>query len=106
MVSIVPGRPEEMQQRFLEITPEQTEGRIARALLGIMQYAGTKTDKGIRIDIDLSREDLADFADTTHYTVSSILSDWTRKGWAATSRRQITVMDAHALRLRTETSLS
>ncbi|MGM0452177.1 MAG: Crp/Fnr family transcriptional regulator [Thermodesulfobacteriota bacterium] len=98
-------RLEEMQQRFLEITAEQTESRIARAILGIMQHAGTKTDKGIRIDMDLSREDLADFTGTTHYTVSRILSAWTRKGWIATNRRQITVMDAHALRLRTETSL-
>lgn len=106
MVSIVVDRLEEMQQRFLEITAEQTERRVARALLGIMQHAGTKTDKGIRIDIDLSREDIADFTGTTHYTVSRILSDWTRKGWIATSRRQITVMDAHALKLCTETSLS
>jgi len=105
MVSLVLDRLEEMQQRFLEITAEQTERRIARALLGIMQHAGTKTDNGIRIEIDLSREDIADFTGTTHYTVSRILSDWTRKGWIATSRRQITVMDAHALKLCTETSL-
>ncbi|MCF8026387.1 MAG: helix-turn-helix domain-containing protein [Desulfobacteraceae bacterium] len=53
----------------------------------------------------MSREDLADFTGTTHYTVSRILSDWTRKGWITTNRRQITVTDAHALSLRTETSL-
>jgi len=106
MVSIVIERLEEMQQRFLEITAEQTERRVARALLGIMQHAGIKTEKGIRIEIDLSREDLADFTGTTHYTVSRILSDWTRKGWICTSRRQITVTDPHALRLRTETSPS
>lgn len=105
MVSIVLERLEEMQQRFLEITAEQTERRIARALLGIMQHAGTKTNNGIRIDIDLTREDLADFTGTTHYTVSRILSDWTRKGWVATIRRQITVMDAHALRLLTQAPL-
>lgn len=106
MVSLVLDRLEEMQQRFLEITAERAERRIARALLGIMQHAGTKTDSGIRIDIELGREDLADFTGTTHYTVSRILSDWTRKGWIVTNRRQITVTDAHALKLRMETSLS
>ncbi|MGM0424241.1 MAG: Crp/Fnr family transcriptional regulator [Thermodesulfobacteriota bacterium] len=102
VLSIVLERLEDMQQRFLQISSEQTERRIARALLGIMQYAGTKTKEGIRIDLDLSREDLANFTGTTHYTVSRILSDWTRKGWIATYRRQIIVKDAHALRLCTE----
>jgi CRP-like cAMP-binding protein len=104
ILSIVLERLEEIQQRFLEMSTEQTERRLARTLLGIMRHAGTKTAKGIRIDLDLGREDLADFTGTTHYTVSRILSDWTRKGWVATSRRQITVMDAHALKQRTESS--
>ncbi len=104
ILSIVLERLDEMQKRFLEMSTEQTERRLARTLLGIMRHAGTKTDKGIRIDLDLSREDLADFTGTTHYTVSRILSDWARKGWIVTIRRQVTVMDAHALRQRTESS--
>jgi len=47
ILSLVLGRLEEMQQRFLEISAEQTERRIARALLRIMKHAGTKTNNGI-----------------------------------------------------------
>jgi CRP-like cAMP-binding protein len=102
IVGMAFDRMEEIQQRFLEISAEQTERRIARAILRIMQHTGTRSDKGIVIEMEISREDLADFTGTTHYTVSRILSDWTRKGWVSTTRRQITVLDAHSLILLTE----
>ncbi len=101
---IVLERLEEMQQRFLEINAEQAEQRLARTILRIMQHAGKQTDKGILINIDLSREDLADFTGTTHYTISRILSSWSRKGWINTRQRRITILDAHALVTLTETA--
>ncbi len=102
MLCIILERLEEMQQRFVELSAEQAERRIAKALLRIMQHAGTRTRDGIRIDLKLSREDLAEFTGTTQYTVSRVLSDWTRKGWITSSRRIITITDAHALVVLTE----
>lgn len=102
MLCIILGRLEEMQQRFIELSAEQTERRIAKALLRIMQHAGTRTGEGIRIELDISREDLAEFTGTTQYTVSRILSDWIRKGWISSSRRNITITDVHSLVILTE----
>ena len=97
MLAIILERLEEMQDRFLEISAEQTERRIARALLRIMKHAGTKTNKGIRNDVPITREDIADFTGTTHYTVSRVFSDWKRKGWVTSSRQKINITDVHSL---------
>ena len=102
MLTLVLERLDEMQQRFLEISAEQAERRIARALLRIMQHAGIKTHEGILIDIPISREDIADFTGTTHYTVSRVLSEWKRKGWVTSTRRHINITDAHSLVLLSE----
>jgi CRP-like cAMP-binding protein len=102
ILSLVLERLEEMQQRFLEISAEQAERRIARALLRIMKHAGTKTNNGILIDFPVSREDIADFTGTTHFTVSRVLSDWKRKGWVTSARQKIKITDAHALVMLSE----
>jgi len=102
LLSLALERLEEMQQRFLEISAEQAERRIARALLRIMKHAGIKTNNGILIDFSVSREDIADFTGTTHYTVSRVLSDWKRKGWIISTRQKIQITDVHALVMLSE----
>jgi CRP/FNR family transcriptional regulator, nitrogen oxide reductase regulator len=90
-------RIEELQTRYLELTAEQVERRIARALLRIMRQSGRKTVEGVEIDFQLSRQDLADYTGTTLYTVSRTLSTWGKKGWVKSSRQRITITDPHSL---------
>jgi CRP-like cAMP-binding protein len=96
-LKVVIDRLDDVQSRYLEINAEQVEQRIARALLRIMRHSGCKTDYGILIDFPVSRQELADYTGTTLYTVSRILSAWSRKGWIKSGREQITVTDPHAL---------
>ena len=90
-------RLDDVQTRYLELQAERVEQRIAHALLRIMRESGRKTDSGILIDFRLSRQDLADYAGTTLYTVSRTLSRWEKLGWIATGRERIVVTDPHAL---------
>ncbi|NLN20249.1 MAG: Crp/Fnr family transcriptional regulator [Firmicutes bacterium] len=91
------ARMKETQKRYLELCAEQVDGRLARALLRIMNQAGRKTENGIVIEFPLSREDLADYIGTSLYTVSRTLSLWEKKGWVVSGRERITVTDPHAL---------
>ncbi len=95
-------RLDDLQNRYLELFAEQVERRVARTLLRIMRQAGRKTDKGILIDFQLTRQELAEYTGTTVYTVSRILSSWEKKGWIISRREEITVSDPHALVLFTE----
>lgn len=90
-------RIEELQSRFMELSAEQVEQRVARALLRFMQQAGRKTEQGILIDFRLSRQELANYTGTTLFTVSRHLSLWEKKGWIKSSREMIVVTDPHAL---------
>ncbi len=97
MLRFAINRIDELQTRFLEISAEQVEQRIAHALLRIMKQCGRKTDHGIAIDFRLSRQELADYTGTTLYTVSRTLSSWEKRGWIKSGREQITVAAPHAL---------
>lgn len=90
-------RLDDLQSRYLELSVERVERRIARAVLRIMKQSGRKTDEGILIDFRLSRQDLADYTGTTLYTVSRALTRWEKKGWTASGRERIVVTDPHAL---------
>jgi len=103
LLGIILERIDDVQHRYLELCTEHVEQRIARSLLRLMRRAGSKTRDGIRIDIPLSRQNIADYSGTTLYTVSRTLSAWEKDGWIKSGREQIVVTDPHALVLFAET---
>jgi len=102
MLCTVLERIDDMQDRYLELSAEHVERRIARSLLRIMQHAGQKSQDGIQINFPITREDLANYTGTTLYTVSRTLSAWGKKGWIKSRREQITITDPHQLVLFAE----
>ncbi|MFA5028032.1 MAG: Crp/Fnr family transcriptional regulator [Candidatus Methylomirabilota bacterium] len=95
-------RLDEIQQRYLELSSEVVERRIARTLLRLMRHAGSRTRSGVLITIPLSRQSIADYSGTTLYTVSRTLTAWGKIGWVRSGRERVTVTDPHALVLFAE----
>jgi CRP-like cAMP-binding protein len=102
ILSVILERLDEVQHRFLELHTEHVEQRVARTLLRLMRRTGSKTSEGVRIDLALSRQNIAEFSGTTIYTVSRSLSAWEKNGWVQSGRRRITVIDPHALMMFAE----
>ena len=102
LLGIVFDRIDDLQHRYLEVCSEHVNQRIARSLLRLMRRAGIKTPEGIRIDIPLSRQNIADYCGTTLSTVSRILSSWEKKDWIKSGREKIIIKDPHALVLFAE----
>lgn len=102
LLEIILERIDDVQERYLEVCTEQVDQRIARTLLRLMRRAGSKTNAGVRIDIPLSRQNIADYSGTTLYTVSRTLSAWEKKNWIKSGREQIIVTEPHALVLFAE----
>ena len=96
-MNMVGQRFTQMQNRFQELATQRVEQRLARALMRLVRQFGRRTEKGIRIDISLSREDLAQMTGTNLYNVSRILSKWDGDGWITTDRKRITLIKAHEL---------
>jgi CRP-like cAMP-binding protein len=102
ILGVILERLDEVQNRFLELHTEQVEQRIARTLLRLMRRAGSKTSGEIRVELPLSRQNIADYSGTTIYTVSRTLRAWETKGWVQSGRERITVIDPHALMMFAE----
>lgn len=91
------------QARYMELSSEQVEQRIARTLLRLISQSGRKTAAGIEIDFPITRQEIAEMSGTTLHTVSRTLSKWEAGGLLLGSRKKVTVVDAHALMLLAET---
>ena len=87
----------EVQDRYRELATERVEQRVARALVRLARHAGQREDRGVRIDMALTRQDLAELTGTTLYTVSRILSAWQERGLVDSGRTRVLIRDPHGL---------
>lgn len=87
----------EMQARYREMATEKAEQRIARVLLRLAGQAGKGVEQGVMIELSFSRQDLAEMAGTTLYTVSRTLSAWEKQGTIITGRERIILSKPHAV---------
>lgn len=102
IIRLLVRRLHEAHDHVRELSAERVERRIARTVLRLANKVGVKTDNGVRIDMPLSRQDLAELCGTTLHTVSRILSDWQRAGLVDVGREQVTVTRPHDLVLIAE----
>lgn len=87
----------EAQGRFLEIASLDVSRCLAHAVLRLIDRAGRQEEAGMRVDIPLSRQDLAAMTGTTLHNVSRILTRWERRGLIIGGRRTLLVRDIPAL---------
>lgn len=102
VIQLLVHRLHEAHDHIRELASERVERRVARTVLRLVSKVGLKVENGIRIDMPLSRQDLAELSGTTLHTVSRILSDWQRAGLVDIGREQVTVTNPHALVLIAE----
>jgi CRP-like cAMP-binding protein len=86
-------RLQQAHSRIIEMTTDEVERRVARALVRLVDQAGRKVDGGIEIDFPISRADVAKMTGTTLHTVSRILSAWEQQGLVQSGRQRITLLN-------------
>jgi CRP-like cAMP-binding protein len=96
-IAFLADRLHDMQARYEELATEQVEQRLARVLVRLVRRTGTRVESGVLIDVRLSRQDLAQMAGTSLFTVSRILSRWQDAGVIRSQRRRILVRHPHGL---------
>ena len=83
----------EAHERMGELATAKAEQRVALALTRLAGVAGEPTDGGVRIELAVSREDVAQMAGTTLYTVSRLMSGWERAGFLRLGRQRVVILD-------------
>jgi CRP-like cAMP-binding protein len=94
---ILTARLDELEERFRELATEKVAKRLSLALLRLLKQIGKKMDRGVQVD--LSREELAQMTGTTLFTISRILSRWSELGIVLPRREAVLVYDEHLLEL-------
>ncbi len=95
LMHIMSSYVQEMQARYRELATERVNQRIARVLIRLASQSGQKADGGI--ELDFSRQDLAEMSGTTLYTVSRVLTEWERQGLIESGRGVIRILQPHGL---------
>jgi CRP-like cAMP-binding protein len=88
-------RLEELQERFREISTEKVAARLSHEILRLLNQVGRPGNGGVQIN--LSREELAQLIGTTLFTVSRLLSDWDQQGIVSAHRQSVTIKNLQAL---------
>ena len=97
LMQLMTGYIQEMQERYRELVTERVEQRIARVLLRLVAQSGRRVEEGVLVELPFSRQDLAEMAGTTLYTVSRTLSAWEKMGMLQTGRGRVIISNPHAV---------
>lgn len=101
-IETVGKRLQDADARVRELSTEEVERRVAHAILRLVDQAGQKVGDAVEITFPVTREDIAQMAGTTLYTVSRIMTAWESAGLVASGRQRVVVRDPHRLFLIAE----
>lgn len=96
----------EALMRVGEMATERVTQRIARALLRVAEHCGRATLTTGEIPHSLTRQELAEMAGTTLFSVSRILSEWEAAGLVRSARARVRITDIPSLRRLAEDAAS
>jgi len=86
---------EDMEDRFREISTQCVACRLCRQILRLVEQVGTPSNGAM--EIQMTREDLAQLIGTSLFTVSRLLSKWDRQGIVVTRREGFSLKNVAAL---------
>jgi len=102
LLELVVARLRDADRKRIEFAAHDTVGRVARRLVEMAERFGTPDERGTRIDLPLSQDELAGWTGASREAVSKALQHLRGRGWIETGRRNIIVLDLHGLRSRAE----
>ena len=100
VLDLITDRLRDSDRKRAEFGSMDAAGRVAARLAELAEQHGEATAKGVEIELALSQEELASWVSASREAVSRALRLFRERGWIATRRRGITVLDLDALRLR------
>jgi len=92
---VLMSRLQELEERFREVATEKVPRRLALALLRLAKHVGKTVHDGV--EVSLSREELAQMTGTTLFTISRILSQWSKEDFVCSRRESVLLRDPQRL---------
>jgi CRP/FNR family transcriptional regulator, cyclic AMP receptor protein len=100
VLELITERLRDADRKRAEFGSMDATGRVAARLVELADEHGESVGGAVRIDLALSQEELASWVGASREAVSRALRLFRERGWIATRRRAIMVLDLEALRSR------
>ncbi len=91
------GRLRDIEAKFGDLVFHSAPARLAKLLLQLSETMGDQDQGGIRLNIRLTHQNLANLIGTSRETVSALLSQFQRQGFLIQDRRQICLLKTDEL---------
>jgi CRP/FNR family transcriptional regulator len=88
----------EAHMKIRNLALYDTYGRTAQALVKIAEDYGKKSSKGIELDLNISRQELANIVGTTRETVIRALTTFKKEHSIEIDKNTITIIDLEKVR--------
>lgn len=72
-------------------------GRMAKQLLRLAQQFGIQEDGAVRVNHDLTQEELAQLIGASRETVNKLLTEFTQRGWIRPESKSLLITDTEGL---------
>lgn len=90
------------QQKVKELALGDTFTRTAQTIIKLAQSSGVRTDEGIELNLNISRQELANLIGTARETVSRALSQFKKEGSINIDRKKVIIKDMEKLQAWTK----
>jgi len=97
ILKVMAERLRRAQYHIRDLALRDAYGRLASALISLIEEHGNETENGTSITIQLSQQQLANIIGSSRETVARILSTWKKEGIIKMDRQAIKVIDLEAL---------
>lgn len=97
VIQLLAGNLGHAESQLIALSHKTVRERLAEFLLHFKEKYGIQTPRGIRLNISLTRLELAELIGTTRESATRLLSDFKKKRLIATQGREITLLDVPRL---------
>lgn len=93
LIKYLNRRLEEAHMKIRNLALYDTYGRTAQALIKLAEDYGRKSSKGVELDLNISRQELANIVGTTRETVTRVLTAFKKEHSIDIDKNTITIVD-------------
>jgi CRP-like cAMP-binding protein len=98
LMQLMTGYIMEIQERYRELATERVERRIALNVLRLASQVGKRlSEDKPAVELPLSRQEIAEAAGTTLFTVSRVFAEWERRGLVEAGRERVVIRNLHGV---------
>ena len=98
VMSALATRLREAENTIFNLVTLEVDRRLAKLLLDLAQKHPSKGDKGLRIDVKLSHQELATMIGTCRQTVTTTLQKFKRNGLIHTGKMSVEILNMEGLK--------